>query len=290
MAVFSNLEMAISMYVAQPIPPLQIEAPPELATVQRRLESIPSERFADIAKLLGIREGGQAIQVRLVRESSELARSVAPWISGFAVGDSNLVVIFPARSPGYPDHTLEDVLRHEVAHIWIWRAVAGRPIPRWFNEGVAMAVERDRQFQDETQLLYQLVTGGRSDMEAVDRLFSGTQNDQIRAYALAGAFVHDIVRRFGPQVIQEILQGVNRGATFDSAYGNATGETLANAQLEFWRSQRIWTSWIPILTSSTLLWSTITILAIFAFYMRRRRNRQIEQQWEDDEKSDEDFR
>jgi hypothetical protein len=289
MASFSNHEAAMGMYVTQAIPQLQIEAPPELATVRQRLESIPSERFADIAKLLGIRETGPAIQVQLVRENSELARGVAPWISGFAVGDSNLIVVFPARSPGYPDHTIEDVLRHEVAHILIWRAVAGRPIPRWFNEGVAMAVERDRQFQDETQLLYQLVTGGRTDMAAVDRLFSGTQNDQIRAYALAGALIHDIVRRFGPQAIQEILQGVNRGATFDSAYANATGETLANAQLEFWRSQRMWTSWIPIITSSTLLWSTITILAIFAFIMRRRRNRQIEQQWDDEEKSDEDL-
>jgi hypothetical protein len=195
-------------------------------------------------------------------------------------------VIFPARSPGYPDHTLEDVLRHEVAHVLISRAAAGRPIPRWFNEGVAMAVERDRQFQDETQLLYQLVTGGRTDMDAIDRLFSGTQSDQVRAYALAGAFVHEMVARSGSTVIQDILRRVTRGSRFESAFADATGQTLAQAQIEFWRSQRIWTSWIPIITSSTLLWSTITILALLAFYMRRRRNRELEKQWEEDGDSD----
>jgi len=272
----------------QPFPELKIEGPPELDTVRRRLESIAPERFADIAKLLGIASSGPAILVRLVTENSDLARNVAPWIAGFAIGDSNLVVIFPARSPGYPDRTLEDVLRHEVTHVLISRAAGGRPVPRWFNEGVAMSVERDRQFQDETQLLYQLVTGGRSDMDAIDRLFSGNQSDQIRAYALAGAFVHEMVSRSGPPVIQQILERVSRGATFDSAFAGATGQTLANAEIEFWRDQRIWTSWIPILTSSTLLWSTITILALLAFYMRRRRNREIEKQWDEDEDSDKD--
>jgi hypothetical protein len=269
-------------FTAQTVPLLQIEGPPELTAVRQRLESIPPERFADIASLLGIRDPGLPVQVQLVRENSELARSVSAWIAGFAVGDSNLVVIFPARSPGYPDRTLEDVLRHEVAHVLISRAAAGRPIPRWFNEGVAMAVERDRQFQDETQLLYQLVTGGRTDMQAIDRLFSGNQSDQVRAYALAGAFVHEMVRRSGPLTIREILERVSRGSTFESAFADATGQTISQAQIEFWHSQRIWTSWIPILTSSTLLWSTITILAFLAFYMRRRRNRQLEKQWEED--------
>jgi hypothetical protein len=275
-------------FTAQAIPQLHIEGPPELAAIRQRLESIPPEHFADIASLLGFGDSGPPIQVQLVRENSELARSVAPWIAGFAEGDSSLVVIFPARSPGYPDRTLEDVLRHEVAHVLVSRATAGRPIPRWFNEGVAMAVERDRQFQDETQLLYQLVTGGRTDMDAIDRLFSGSQSDQVRAYALAGAFVHEMVRRSGPSAIQEILRRVSRGSTFESAFADATGQTLANAQVDFWRSQRIWTSWIPILTSSTLLWSTITILALLAFYMRRRRNRELEKQWEEDGESDEE--
>jgi peptidase MA superfamily protein len=275
-------------FTAQAVPELQIEAPPALAVIRKRLESIPPQRFADIASLLGIRESGPPIQVQLLSENSELARRVAPWIAGFAVGDSNLVVIFPARSPGYPDRTLEDVLRHEVAHVLISRATAGQPIPRWFNEGVAMAVERERQFQDETQLLYQLVTGGRTDMESTDRLFSGTQSDQVRAYAIAGAFVHEMVQRSGPAVIQDILQRVSHGSAFEAAFADATGQTLSQAQLDFWRTQRIWTSWIPILTSSTLLWSTITILALLAFYMRRRRNRALEKQWDEDEESDQE--
>src|SRR5437870_2115997 len=260
-------------------PKLEIEAPTELDAVRNRLQSIPPGRFADIAEFLGLIDAGPVIQVKLATETSDVARGVAPWISGFAMGESNLVVIFPARSPGYPDNTLEDVLRHEVAHILIWRASAGRPVPRWFNEGVAMEVERARRFQDQTQLLYHLVTGGRTDLEHLDRLFSGSQSDQTRAYALAGAFVHELVREQGKSVHREILMRIGRGAPFDIAFADVTGLTPSHAESEFWNRQRIWTSWLPLVTSSATLWLGVTTLALVAIYVRRRRNRQIEEQW-----------
>ena len=264
------------------LPHLEIEAPPELAAVRMRLQAISPGRFGDIAEFLGIAEAGSAIRVILAPENSELARSVVPWISGFAVAESNLVVMFPARSPGYPDNTLEDVLRHEVAHVLIWRA-AGRPVPRWFNEGLAMEVERERRFQDQTQLLYQLLTGGQIDLQQLDRLFSGRQNDKTRAYALSGALVHDLVQRHGPTACREILIRVHQGTPFEIAFGTVTGNTPAQTESEFWRRQRIWTSWVPIVTSSTILWSAVTMLAILAIYVRRRRNRQMEEEWAKEE-------
>src|SRR5207237_7539392 len=66
-------------------PRLKIEAPPELATVRARLESIPASRFADIAEFLGATGADAAIQVLLATETSDLARGVAPWVSVFAV-------------------------------------------------------------------------------------------------------------------------------------------------------------------------------------------------------------
>src|SRR4029079_16693366 len=87
---------------------LRIEAPSELSAVRQRLESIDPQRFDDIAHLVGLTDAGAAIRVVLAPESSDLARSVSPWIAGFTVGDS--VVLFPARSPTYPNNSLEDVM------------------------------------------------------------------------------------------------------------------------------------------------------------------------------------
>jgi hypothetical protein len=267
-------------------PRLQFESPPELAAFQRQLEFIDQRRLADIQTLVGLRDAGAPVHIILATERSELARDVSPWVAGYAVGASGLVVIFPRRSPGYPDNTLEDVLRHELTHIFIWRAAAGYPIPRWFNEGLAMAAERERRFQDQTELLYQLVAGSRTTLPELDRLFSGGQNDQIRAYALAGAIVHDVQQRYGADACARILMRVSQGAAFDAAFHFVTGVPPDTMESEFWGRQRIWTTWIPILGSTTTLWLAVTLLALLAIRSRRRRNREIEKRWEDEDGDD----
>ena len=149
-----------------------------------------------------------------------------------------------------------------------------------------MAAERERRFGDQTQLLYQLVAGSRTNLGELNRLFSGGQNDQIRAYALAGAVVHDVLQRYGPAVCGEILMRVSRGASFEAAFEGATGLTPDNLEGEFWRRQRIWTTWLPIIGSSTTLWLAVTMVAILAIYMRRRKNRALEEQWAKEEEDD----
>lgn len=149
-----------------------------------------------------------------------------------------------------------------------------------------MEVERERRFRDQTELFYQLISGGQTDLDELDRLFSGGQNDQTRAYALSGAIVHDLLQRNGPIACREILMHMRDGVPFDRAFAEVTGATPSQAESEFWGRQRIWTSWVPILTSVTTLWLGVTMLAILAIYMRRRRNRQIEEQWAKEEESD----
>ena len=81
-----------------------------------------------------------------------------------------------------------------------------------------MAAERERGFEDQTQLFYQLVTGSRTSLDELDRLFEGGQSEQVRAYALAGALVHDVFERHGPAGCAQILARVGRGAPFDGAF------------------------------------------------------------------------
>jgi hypothetical protein len=270
------------------LPELKIEGPPELGAVRARLESLDRMRLADVGRFLRIKDSGPVIHVVLATENSDWARGVPPWISGYAVGESDLVVLFPTRSLSYPSDTLEDVFRHEVAHVLIWRASAGRPVPRWFNEGLAMAAERDRQFRDQTELLYQLVTSSPINLEDLNRLFSGGQNDQTRAYALAGALVHDVLQRYGSAAGSEILLRVSGGARFEAAFEDVTGLTPENMESEFWHRQRRWSTWVPIIGSSTTLWLAVTALALLAIYRRQRRNREIEERWAKEEEEEDD--
>jgi hypothetical protein len=260
---------------------LQVDAPPQFATVRKQFESIPPQQFDRIAQLVGLPDSGSPVHVVLAAEGSEWAAGVPQWIAGYAIDEA--IVVFPDRSPRYPDNTLDDVIRHEFAHVMIRRAAAGYPVPRWFNEGLAMSAERDRGLRDETQFLYQIAAGSPVTLNQLDRLFAGTQNDQTRAYAVAGAVVHDVSRRHGRTIAAAILAAIARGQSFDAAFLTATGTTPATADAEFWQRQRVWTSWLPLFTSSTTLWMLITVLALLAIYRRQRRNREIERRWEEED-------
>lgn len=251
-----------------------------------RLQSSGTLHLAGVAQFVGLADTGPPIRVILATESSDWARQVSPWIVGFAVDAPELVVIFPGRSPGYPDNTLDDVLRHEIAHVLIRRASGHDAVPRWFNEGLAISAERGWRFQDQSELLYQLVLGPRTSLDELDRLFAGDRGAQIRAYALAGAFVRYILQEKGDRAPAEILMRVKQGSAFDTAFVDVTGISAARAESDFWDGQRIWTTWIPIFTSSATVWIIVTLLAIWAIQRRRQKNAEIERRWKEEGEHD----
>jgi len=223
--------------------------------------------------------------VVLAGEDSAAARSVSPWIAGLAIGNAGHIVLFPSRSPRYPHDTLEDVLRHEVAHVLISRAAGGREVPRWFNEGLAVAVERPWDFEDRSRLAWELVIGPRLTLREVDALFDGGQSAQSRAYSLSAAVVRDLIRAHGADAPAGILRLVNRNVRFDEAVARVAGRPLGAVEDGFWNRQRVWTVWMPMVTSGDVIWLVVIVVAALAVWRRRRRSAQIRRQWEEEERA-----
>jgi hypothetical protein len=220
--------------------------------------------------LVGIAGPGPPIRVVLAPESSPLAREVPSWVSGYTDGVSNVVVLLPERTPSYPDGGLEEVLAHEVAHVLIYRACAGRNVPRWFNEGVAMLAGRSYRLRDQTQLALGLLSGEKVPLWNLDDLFQGDRWQVERAYALSGALVQDLLDRYGTGLPSALFSRVASGLPFDEALRRTTGATLLDVGESFWARQGVFKRWIPIVTSTAVLWLGISLLAVVAAVKRRR--------------------
>ena len=275
--------LLLAFLQAHPAPQLRIEAPASLAADKLRMESMDRSRLGHVVRLVGLEDPGPPIHIQLLSEPSGGVPSVAPWVAGFARQDN--VVIFPSRSPRYPDSTLDDVLRHEVAHALIWRASSGRPIPRWFNEGLAMAAERPRLL-DQTQLFAYLASGARLTLRDLDQLFDGGEADQARAYQLSRVLVWDLLREHGEDTGGRILQQIAEGASFETAFTNVIGQSTAAVEADFFRRDSVWATWMPILFSQETLWLVITLLAILAIWRKRKRGAEIRRRWEEEEKEE----
>jgi hypothetical protein len=135
---------------------------------------------------------------------------------------------------------------------------------------------------DRARLLLELLVDREVPLADLDQRFAGGERRVAGAYALAGAFVRDLVRRHGAGVPGRILAAVAAGAPFADAFRAATGTTLSAAEAAFWRHHSL-RRWLPLATSTTTLWLAITLLALYAFGRRRRRDAARRRLWDDEE-------
>jgi hypothetical protein len=268
------------------LPTLRVRAPATLAAAATRLELTPTAPLGTAMTLAGLREPGLPIDVILSPEDSDLARGTAPWISGFANAAQSRVVLFPARVGAFPAQSIETLLQHEVAHILFARAAGGHPVPRWFNEGLALAAERPIGLSDPPRLAWTLVRHGKLSLFALERLFGDGRAANQRAYAVAGALVQDLLRIHGDDSAARVLALIGEGRAFEDAFSAATGEPLAAAVDRFWSRQHLWRRWVPFLTGPAFLWSAITLLALFAIAAHRRRRAAQRRAWDAEEEAE----
>jgi hypothetical protein len=270
------------MAVQPTIPELRVEAPESLAAIAERVRRIDPDVVRGIMRFVGLSQSGGPIVVVLVTEDTDLAKATPHAIVGFARSGDGIIVVFPARSTSYPYDSLEDVVRHEIAHVLIARAAGGRFVPRWFHEGVALAAERRWGLEDRTRAVF-AVSRRRWSARELDEAFGDGSGPSATAYAVSGALVRDLLRRHGADTPARILSRMAAGDQFANAFLVATGETIAANEKQFWRATW-WSDAIPFFTSSLMLWLGVTLLALYAVRTRRERRAARRKAWEEEER------
>jgi hypothetical protein len=258
---------------------IAIDAPPALDAAAARVRALDWDALDyDLARAGLIIP--PAIHVTLVPEDAPHAREVPRWVVGRAFGSTHLE-IFPARTGRYPYASLESVLRHEVAHLALSAAADGKPLPRWFHEGVATSVEAGWSGTDQIRLtLAALTTPAIAD---VSRLFaSDAHPDSSLAYLLAAVLVDDLRARGGGDVPGAIARRVAEGVPFDQAFVEMTGLSPDEAAARAWSAYRWWTPLLATSASGSAMWIGILALAAVAFVVRRIRRARRRAQWEDE--------
>jgi hypothetical protein len=233
---------------------LTIDAPPSLAASAESIRAVDLARLQSDLRRAGLDLPGR-ITVAMILDGDPRARAVPPWIVGLADGPSD-IVIFPERVLPYPYDSVESVFRHEVAHLALHARAGGAGLPRWFHEGVAMAVDQGWGMEGRLRLLLEMA--GNPGTAELARLFaSRAQPEAAQAYGLSAALVADLRRRHGAMVPGAIAARVAGGAPFAEAFTSETGETPDLAASRAWSVYVRWTNWVPTLTSGSAVWALI---------------------------------
>ena len=264
-------------------PQFIIEAPESLEPLAAHLKDGNTQALQRMMDFMGLEHPGLPIRVILAPKESPLAQEAPEWMSGYAVSQTSTIVLLTDRSLAYPNDSLNEVLLHEIGHILAHRAAGEQPLPRWFDEGLAMMVARRWDLEDRARLVWAMVSDTEVSLNELNTLFNKNETSVRRAYVLAYAFTRDLLEHTGQDTPKRILAKIQQGLPFPEAFAQTTFMTLTQAEAQFWSRQTLWNRWIPVATSSGMVWLAITLLTFWAFTRQRKRAAAIKRAWEEDD-------
>jgi len=152
--------------------------------------------------------------------SAAEVRSAVPgvreWTGGLAFGSHSIVLM------GIPPSSLQSTytgLTHEFAHLRFnaltFNCLADTP--RWLNEGLAVYAEGPISASDEAILNDAVTTGNTFSITSISTRFPAAHGEASLAYAESVSIVDFMVRRWGWDSMNQLLQIFGEGSTTDSA-------------------------------------------------------------------------
>jgi hypothetical protein len=201
------------------------------------------------------------------------------YASGVAYPKLRLVLISMMAPRGGDATSLDDVFRHELAHIALEDAVLGDHVPAWFNEGLAVGFAGENTFDRQKVLGTATINGTLLPLAELDRGFPANPSDVNVAYAESVDFLRFLQARSDRLRFASMIQRVREGQAFDRALGDAYGSDIRKLEFQ-WRTEieRRY-SLIPVLAGGGILWVGVIGALGWGFVKKRRRARAILAKW-----------
>ncbi len=275
-------------YVTKDLGWLELSYPP---AASERVASIIQDADAVKAQLTSAL--GQPVLARVsvriaptVADMARLAPADAPppdYASGVAYHGLHLVLLSMLAPRGADAVDLDEVFRHELAHVALEDAVKGKHVPVWFNEGLAISLSGERAPARLQTLWSATLSGTLIPLSDIDRSFPRDNFEVSIAYAQSADFMRFLTRKSDQVRFAAMIERVRDGQSFERAVSEAYGSDLRRLEFE-WRSEldrRF--SVIPVLTGGGLIWMLVVVGFVVAYVRRRRRAKAILARWEREE-------
>jgi hypothetical protein len=240
--------------------------------VRRILADVSSLR-ASLATTLG-QSVLEKVEVRIARTPEEMA-ALSPLEApppkgarGVAYPSLGLVVISQRTDSGGAVD-LEEELRHELAHVALFDAAAGRALPRWLTEGFAIHTSGESSLRRAKELAW---ANARGTLMPFDRLELFPTEGLGLASAESADFVRFLTRGDQAPRFSATIARVRSGTPLRRAAAETYGRDLRGLELA-WRDDvghRYVT--VPLVASAIAGWA----VALGVWAARRRKKKKVE--------------
>jgi hypothetical protein len=212
---------------------------------------------------------------------SVTAGRVPGWGAGAAFPSTNTIVLVAGG-------TIDQVLRHELAHLTLRNAV-GR-VPLWFDEGYASRAAGEWSRLEALRVNWAMVRGRVPSLIRLNRELRSGAASARASYALATTAVLYLERLGREQGLSHLMRALGETSDFDGALRRTYGLTLDQFEGRWREEIRKRYGWLVLATSFSVFWSVVAVALLTLWARRRRRDRirraELDEGWEVPDGSD----
>jgi hypothetical protein len=195
-------------------------------------------------------------------------RRVRPprWAAAVAYARLRYIVLGPAGLTTSEEEQIA-LLAHEYSHVALGFATDFRDLPAWFVEGFADLQAR------RTNPLSPYEIQRSVPLETLSDGFPRDGRSASQAYSQSRDFVAFLYHSGSPADFRRLVGLLKRKIPFKKAIETVYGEKLGAIEGRWSRSWRFRKLLVPLITSGVLLWMLATILLIWGFLKKRKKQK-----------------
>lgn len=195
------------------------------------------------------------------------------WGAGVAFPDLGRIILPAYASDRGPAHTLDQVLRHELAHVALQRFLGGARVPRWFSEGYATWAAGQLDLDAGWFLRLAFLTGRAPPLDSLILGWPAGAVDARLAYLLSASAVAWLHENGGDRVFRIFLDEWRESSDFEGALRSVYGLNLGQLERDWSKAVRRRYGWLLFLAQTAVIWAIIGSMLLVLVVIRRRRDR-----------------
>ncbi len=201
------------------------------------------------------------------------------WGAGCAIPSRRTIVIL---SPYLFPHevNLVEVLRHELAHLYLHDLAGGARPPRWMDEGFAMLIGHQWRYGDDWLVARAMLSDRIVPLKRIETLNRFSVGEARLAYAQSYLAMNYFLQEYGWKSFLVLLQELRRSNNLDRAFMAAIGLKYSGFQTEFDSYLANKYNWAMLFSDTMLLWILLVGLLIILYLLKRWRTKKKLAEWE----------
>jgi hypothetical protein len=254
-----------------------INASPRYRRVAEKVDQICAREAPRIASELGLTRV-EPIQIDITDDIGAYDRSHAgelpDWGIAFALLEENRIVV-DVRRATREFNSLDEVVPHELSHLFVHQRAPGVRLPLWFAEGLAQWQSREWSVVDQWQLMRSVWMRTSPRLSDMYTRYPPEESRAQQSYLVAYAAFTELFAEVGFDDLAPFLAEVERQRSFENGFRDYFGYSVADYQGYFQDGfERKYGSGLMALQSEPLLaFAAVLFLAVVARYLIRRRRK-----------------